>query len=493
MPLNVGDTGYGSVAGSGLSSSGAAGSSETAALLVPEFGEEGEPEQEWRPLSKEELDESAGGPGWKRLRCYLVVLFWLAWLAMLATAVAIIVTSPRPVATPLNWWQKSVFFQLQPDLFTRTPPAGSGAVDALCDQFSYLKSLGISALILSGLFGPSNATESGGESSGMLPQVQHLLSESNKVGLKVVLDVCDVQLFGAREDAETKEAWDATQHALRLWLGQGVAGFLMCDTGTAYTEKSLMLWRGVLEEFSKEDEERIIVVKQTRDLLPPLRVSGQQLNITLVDVLLRSVLPASPRPLSARQVADAIETHLQTPEDTWLGWMVGGKAPSDLRSLLLVLLMTLPGTPVVQYDQLYPAQGGNGSKYSDSADNFKSRHSTVALFNSLSHNRAREEALVFGNFTFLPFNATYNLSSSSAPPLLAFLRSWGCVHFLVLLNTGSEPQGLDPAWAPSLPEAGVFVASTAMGRLGAVNLDTLVLRAREAAVVKLFEPGSYSS
>lgn len=30
-------------------------------------------------------------------------------------------------------------------------------------------------------------------------------------GLKVVLDVCDVQLFGAREDLESQEAWNATQ------------------------------------------------------------------------------------------------------------------------------------------------------------------------------------------------------------------------------------------------------------------------------------------
>ncbi|XP_051935188.1 4F2 cell-surface antigen heavy chain [Hippocampus zosterae] len=491
MPLNVGDTGYGSVADPG-SASGAAGSSETAALLVPEFGEEGQ--QEWRPMSKEELEESAGGPGWRRVRCYLVVLFWLAWLAMLAISVAIIVTSPRPVATPLTWWQKSVFLQLQSDLFAGTPSESSGAVDVLCDQLPYLKSLGISALILKGLFDSSNTTESG-ERSGTLPQVQRLLGATENAGLKVVLDVCDVQLFGAREDLESQVAWNATQRALRFWLGQGVAGFSMCDTDASYTEKSLMLWKGVLEEFSEKDEERIVVVNQTQEHLPPLVVSGQQLNVTLVDVVLRSVLPDSPRLLSARQVADAIETHLQTPKDTWLGWMVGGKASYDLRRLLLVLLMTLPGTPVVQYDQLYPAQGENGSEFSDFTDKYKLRHSNVALFRSLSHNRAREEALVFGSFTFLPFNTSSNAtlsSHSSSPPLLAFLRSWGCVHFLVLLNVGSEPLGLDPTWAPSLPEAGVFVASTALHRLGAVNLDTLVLQPCEAVVVKLFEPGSYS-
>ncbi|XP_061683766.1 amino acid transporter heavy chain SLC3A2 [Syngnathoides biaculeatus] len=482
MPLNVGDTGYGSVADPGLSASGAAGSSETAALL--ELA--GEDEQEWRPMSKEALEESAGGPGWRKLRCYLVALFWLAWAATLATAVAVIVTSSRPAATPLVWWQQSLFLQLQPDLLNETPPEGLRALDALCDRLPYFKSLGISALILRGLLDPFNATESG-------PHIRRLLGQSDRAGLKMVLDVCGVQLFGTRE-GENEEASNATQDALRFWLGQGVAGFLICDTDAAYTEKSLMLWRSVLEEFNKEDEQRIVVVKQTRELIPPLRVSGRRLNITLVDVVLRSVLPDSPRPLSAHQVAGAIETHLQMAADTWLGWTVGGKAPYDLRRLLLVLLMTLPGTPVVQYDQVEPAQGGNGSDSSDLTEKFKLKHSIVALFSSLSHNRAREEALLSGSFTFLPFNDSSNatLSSPSSPPTLAFLRSWGCVHFLVLLNAASEPHSLDPAWGVSLPEAGVFVASTAMDRLGAVALHTLVLRPREAVVVKLFEPGNYS-
>ncbi|XP_077467430.1 amino acid transporter heavy chain SLC3A2 [Stigmatopora argus] len=485
MPLNVGDNGYGSVAGPGLSSSGAASSSETAALLVPElqFGEQDQgDEYTWRPMSKEELEETAGGPGWRRLRCYLVVLFWLVWLAMLAAAVAVILTSPRPVETPLAWWQESLFFQLQPDLFIGTPPGSSEAVEALCDQLPYLKSLGISALVLRGLWDPLNDT---GEHPATLPYVRHLFNESNKAGFKVVLDVC--------EEQKAEKSEEDAQYTLRFWLSQGVAGFLICDTDAAFTQKNLVQWRRILEEFSKEDEERIVVVKQTREALPSLRVSSQELNVTLVDVVLKSVLPQRPRLPSDRQVGEAIEAHLQTPEeDTWLGWMVGCKAPSDLKRLLLVLLMTLPGTPVVQYDQLEPAQGGNSSESSDITHTFKSRHSITALLKSLSHNRAREEALLFGTFTFLPFNKSSNASEDSSPPILAFLRSWGCVHFLVLLNVGPEARPLDPGWAPALPEAGVFVVSSAMDRMGAVALDTLVLQPREAVVVKLFEPGSYS-
>lgn len=116
MPLNAGDSGYGAVPGGGLSAS--MGVSESAALLIPEA--EVESAEQWHPMTREELEVAAGSPGWRKVRCYLVLLFWLAWLAMLGTAVAIVITSPRPVVTPLRWWQKTLFYQLHPDL---TPEA----------------------------------------------------------------------------------------------------------------------------------------------------------------------------------------------------------------------------------------------------------------------------------------------------------------------------------------------------------------------------------
>lgn len=122
MPLNAGGTGYGAVPGAGMSSS--AGASESSPLISAE----NEPEHghQWDPLTMEELEVAAGGPGWRRIRCYMVVLFWLAWISMLATSVAIIVTSPRPVVRPLTWWQKTLFYQLQPDLVTETQAEESG-------------------------------------------------------------------------------------------------------------------------------------------------------------------------------------------------------------------------------------------------------------------------------------------------------------------------------------------------------------------------------
>lgn len=61
---------------------------------------------------------------------------------------------------------------------------------------------------------------------------------------------------------------------------------------------------------------RILVVKQKGKVLSPL-------NATLVDVVVRSILPSSPSRLSASEVSHAIEEHLQAKEDDiWIGWTV---------------------------------------------------------------------------------------------------------------------------------------------------------------------------
>lgn len=113
MPLNAGDAGYG--AAPGTQPSVGVDFSESTPLLVPDH--EPQPARRWKPLTTEELEVAAGGPGWRKIRCYLLAVFWLAWVAMLAGSVAVVVLSPRPEMTSLTWWQKSLFYQVQPDLF----------------------------------------------------------------------------------------------------------------------------------------------------------------------------------------------------------------------------------------------------------------------------------------------------------------------------------------------------------------------------------------
>lgn len=108
MPLDAGDGGYGAAPGARLLGGE---DSESTPLLVAR-----DPYQ-WKPLTSEELEVAAGGPGWKKMRCYLIAVFWLVWLAILAGSVAVVVMSPRPVVTSLPWWQKSLFYQVQPSEF----------------------------------------------------------------------------------------------------------------------------------------------------------------------------------------------------------------------------------------------------------------------------------------------------------------------------------------------------------------------------------------
>lgn len=112
MTLKVeGNPGYGSVS-AGCRFTGLDGS-ESVPLLIPD------PELQqhtWKPLSKEELEKCAGGPGWKKFRSRLVLAFWVGWVIMLGSAIAVIVRTPRTVTPLLLWWQKDPFYRMQPAL-----------------------------------------------------------------------------------------------------------------------------------------------------------------------------------------------------------------------------------------------------------------------------------------------------------------------------------------------------------------------------------------
>ncbi|MGH0133188.1 UNVERIFIED_CONTAM: hypothetical protein FKN15_051978 [Acipenser sinensis] len=497
----------------------------------------------WVPLGQEELRSQAGGPRWRALRCSLLTLFWLACLAMLGTATTIIVQTPRPVPPRLHWWQKDLFYQIEPSLFLDTNQDGIGDINGIRAGLPYLQSLRVGALIL----GPFFSSLGGSGSPPNLTRIN--------------------QTVGSIEDFEALIA-----HS-----------------------NSLEEWQAVIKVYgSKEDEnERILIVSSVN-----ADSQWQDADIvkrSLADLFTRPLLPPSRGNLSAQEVADAVEQALLTPPEAWPSWMLGGPKVGhlgELQRLFSVLTFTLPGTPFLYYgDEIglheqqnnsvmelppmrwgsyqspgtarhptgYPGgvetqisvelggpkvghlgelqrlfsvltftlpgtpflyygdeiglheqqnnsvmelppmrwgsyqspgtarhptgyPGGVETQISVEAE-LKEKRSVLKLFKSLSQARALEVALQCGNFTLLP-------SSTTAPsPVLAFLRSWECVHFLILLNFGHQEAALTDHWTPGLPTQGAIVVSSRLDRQGAVALDTLRLQPREALVVKLFDTG----
>lgn len=491
MTLKVeGDPGYGSVS-AGCRFTGL-DESETVPLLIPD------PElhqHTWKPLNTDELEKCAGGPGWKKFRSRLVLAFWVGWVIMLGSAIGVIVQTPRTVPPLLLWWQKDLFYRLQPALLVDAESGKTSSISRVSEQLPYLKSLGVGVLILEG----QNLTQID-RGLGTLPQFRQLMTESRKAGLRIMLDLCEMGPFEPVLSNETEVRSGGSgymQYSLRYWLEQGVSGFEFCDTDVT-SVKMLMDWGALMREFSLQDDERILMVRQTGVTLPEPTMSNL-VNGSLVTMVTKSLIPPSHHPLSASEVAEAIEASLEMSQGDWPSWTMGGEVPWELQRLILVLMMTLPGTPIIKYgDEINPIQ----DIYVNVSDKYVNGDTTkqgldelrrpLALFRSLSQSRAHEEALRFGSFIFLPFNTTMSSSTfnSTATPPLAFLRSWSCVHFLVVFNLGPEPHAVDPGWATSLPDSGVFVTSTGLDRLGPVSLQSLKLQPHEAVVIKLFHTDS---
>ncbi|KAG5672183.1 hypothetical protein PVAND_002333 [Polypedilum vanderplanki] len=71
-------------------------------------------EKTFTGMTKEELMKYANDPFWIKLRWFLFVLFWLAWIGMLVGAIAIIVLAPKCAApTPLVWYKKGPLAKIE--------------------------------------------------------------------------------------------------------------------------------------------------------------------------------------------------------------------------------------------------------------------------------------------------------------------------------------------------------------------------------------------
>lgn len=116
-------------------------------VKMEEEEEEAEMAAKFTGLSKEQLLQVAGTPGWVRTRWALLVLFWLGWLGMLAGAIVIIVQAPRCKDLPKqDWWQKGGIYRiLQVEGFQDSGSDGTGDLAGECGVWGWRCSGALSA------------------------------------------------------------------------------------------------------------------------------------------------------------------------------------------------------------------------------------------------------------------------------------------------------------------------------------------------------------
>lgn len=193
------------------------------------------PKQEFCGLTKEELQQFAKDPFWRRVRLILFAGFWIAWLAMLLAAIIIIIVAPKcPKRPNLKWWEKSLFYRVCPRTYKDSNGDGSGDFKGLTEKLSYIHDdVQSNAIILTPIFKSAykdlgfdvTSLDTINEVFGTDKDFEDLLAKAHKKNMKVVLDFVvnnvDMENSWWKNDEKNKFIFrDATSSLDNLYGGK---------------------------------------------------------------------------------------------------------------------------------------------------------------------------------------------------------------------------------------------------------------------------------
>ncbi|KAG8185364.1 hypothetical protein JTE90_023110 [Oedothorax gibbosus] len=146
-------------------------------------------------MGKEELMKYANEPFWVRLRMFLFLFFWIAWVAMLVGAVVIIILAPRcPPAPKLEWYQKSAMYQVEVKGFMDGDGNGVGDFEGIASKVDYFKEQNIEAIMLSDFYKKSADTDGildhkqVDSSIGTLEDFKKMVDKLRENNIRLVID-----------------------------------------------------------------------------------------------------------------------------------------------------------------------------------------------------------------------------------------------------------------------------------------------------------------
>lgn len=493
-------------------------------VKVPEEDGEADAGTKFTGLSKEELLQVAGTPGWVRTRWALLILFWLGWLGMLAGAIVIIVQAPRcKELPPQEWWHKGGIYRIRAlEAFQDSNADGVGDLAGVEQRIDYLSSLKVKGLVI----GPIHVNIPDTLAATDLQEVDplfgtketftKLLEAAKKKSLKVILDLTPnyrgQMPWFSQETPRSSDLQSKMREALEFWLEFGVAGIQMEGVEKLNDSQLLVEWKNITSRYSSDGNARVLIAE-----------TGQQdswqifslLNETSADLLVSPYLAGLGQEPSGEKVENAIREYIQASGEKWPSWSVGGPRTGHVASLVKerllrlyhMLLFTLPGTPFTNYGdeiglQELPGQssaphmlwndsvnfgfsskslsqsvGGSGGGSSNITVKAQSedRSSLLSLFRHLSELRGKERSLLHGEFMMLP---------GVVPDVCIYLRSWDQnKRFLVVLNLAGNSSSV-PISHPLLPpEATVELSTDPQRQEGQLALKDLTLKPSEGLLL----------
>ncbi|KAM3595535.1 uncharacterized protein V6R79_024727 [Siganus canaliculatus] len=468
-------------------------------LKIPEEEEE-EVVVKFTGLNKEELLKVAGTPGWVRTRWALLVVFWLGWLGMLAGAVLIILQAPRCKDLPdTSWWNDGPLYVIgNVQAFS-----DAGNLKGVEQKVGYLAQLKVKGLVIGPIHvapadEPMNLRfEEISPESGNLEQFRSLVQAAQKKGLSVVLDLTPNYQGSSGpwfSNISVTNVAERLKSALVFWISEGVDGVQLSGVERVSSVVP-SLWadiRAIIQNGTDERPNKRVLIGVTdrssaEDVSSLLSSSG-------VDLLVSRVLSSGS--VDAMERARSIQLLYSSHGPLKLVWNLGGRLEGHLASrvgpalvkLHQLLLLTLPGTPLINYgdeiglmdeDTKFPRmlwdddKELNGTLQEERAERASSR----SFFSGLSELRSKERSLMFGDFLLL----------SNSTSSLAYLRVWDQnQRYVVAFNWAEEAAVLQLSDA-ALPLQATVVFSTNSSVLPAessVALKDLRLGPGQAALLK---------
>uniref|UniRef100_A0A8D0A315 Solute carrier family 3 member 2b n=1 Tax=Sander lucioperca TaxID=283035 RepID=A0A8D0A315_SANLU len=426
-------------------------------LKMPEEAEV--EEVKFTGLNKEELLRVAGTPGWVRTRWALLV-------------------APRCRDLPdTAWWNGGPLYQIG-NIQAFTDAGDLKGVEQKMGSLSQLKVRGL-------LLGPIHVAppdeamslrfEEISSELGNLEQFRSLVQAAHKKGISVVLDLTPNYRGSSGpwfSNISVTNVAERLKSALVFWMNEGVDGVQLAGVERVASVVP-SLWLDIRAIVQNGTEER--PDKRSENKLGPLsksRSAAEEVSALLsssgVDLLVSRVL--RPGNTDAGELAQSVQLLYSSHSQTQLAWNLGGRAEGHLASLVgpalvrlhTLLLLTLPGAPVVNYGDEIGLM-----------DQVRTR-----FFRVLSELRGKERSLLYGDFLLLS-----NSSSS-----LAFQRVWDqSERYIAAFNWAPEEAALPLSRAAALPQRASVVLSTNASALPAdssVDLTELRLGPGQAALLR---------